>query len=567
MDLHLVRYWLDSCMGSGDEIRHTDCKPQSTAMGVPSLLIEIASKSIITASPQSKYAALSYVWGSADIPQLHHKDLVRGDHGWSLQDVWERVPQTIKDAILLCEMLSLPFLWVDALCIDEFLRDSFSNGSTELAEQMSVIYGGAQLTIVAAAGDNSWAGLAGVRNGSRSVLQKSVQVEGMTLASVQPSPRDAMRASTWNRRAWTFQEGFLSNRLLIFTENQILWNCNSAQFCEDICWEDEPGDVDQSWDNRASSREFLAVKRDLYTVSFPEYDFFRTYTTLVKDYTARKLTYQQDALDAFGGVVASLRATLETTFFYGIPIRFFEQCLLFDTGCFMPEARRMCFPTWSWVEWNQQILELESIRFTNWHGTRRNMEWSLEDFKTLVNWYRFDDHQDEGGHKFRLIEGIARYGTTERTEPALVRFCHLPESLNPSHVLLFEASTARLRVHSTSFNESHPSLSKRFTVHLTGSPASENSYATSIGSLMLDPKWRKDNSQLVEFEFVAIAKETREVIELRFDDAREDETKEIMHTLMITTDSRGISQRLQVFSLDEADWIKAEPQQRTVYLI
>lgn len=71
------------------------------------------------------------------------------------------------------------------------------------------------------------------------------------------------------------------------------------------------------------------------------------------------------------------------------------------------------------------------------------------------------------------------------------------------------------------------------------------------------------------FEFVAIAKETTEVVvlrSLRYDDPEESEYKEVIHTLLIETDSNNISQRIQVFSLDEIDWERASPKERTVYL-
>jgi hypothetical protein len=68
--------------------------------------------------------------------------------------------------------------------------------------------------------------------------------------------------------------------------------------------------------------------------------------------------------------------------------------------------------------------------------------------------------------------------------------------------------------------ESHSLLSKRFTVHLSGDnseagPAEPSILIASdksIGSIMLDPTWRRSNEDVSEFEFIAIAKETRELI-------------------------------------------------------
>lgn len=576
LDLLLLRLWMECCIGFDGSLGHSSCKPKAAVAGIPKLLVEINTKSVVSAPADCQYAALSYVWGAPHISQLHHRNLSRGPNGWLLDPNWAEVPQTIKDAMLLCELLSIPFLWVDVLCIEEYHRDSFASCNTELSEQMSNIYGGAYLTIVAAAGDDSWAGLPGIRKGSRVVLQQSVIVGGMLLASVQTSPRDTMRSTTWNRRAWTCQEGFLSNRLLIFTKHQVFWNCNMDLFWEDIHREIPPDEISTEWNQCIGGEDFLEVKRDLHRItSFCGYEFFQCYTNLVEDYTKRNLTYQQDALDAFGGVLASLRDHLDTEFFYGLPIRFFEQSLLFDTGCFLPESRRICFPSWTWVGWNQELQGAKGIRFPKWHGTRRNMYWSLNDFKSVITWYRFDHSQGGTGHIFGVIKGILNQGAEELAKGAPFKYCCLPDYVNPSQVLVLEASTAFLRVQITPFMESHPLLSKRFTIHLSGDNSeagpAESSISTAsdkpIGSLMLDPTWRGSSKDVSEFEFIAIAKETRELIQLRYDDPREDTVKEVIHTLMITTDSCGISQRLHVFSLDEPDWIAAKPRQRMIYLI
>jgi hypothetical protein len=210
---------MECCIGFGGFPSHSSCKLKAAVVGIPKLLIEIDTKSVVLALANCQYAALSYVWGVLYISQLHHRSLSRGPNGWLLGLNWAEVPQTIKDAMSLCKLLSISFFWVDALCIEEYYRDLFANCNTELSEQMSNIYGGAYLTIVAAAGDDLWAGLPGIRKGSRVALQQSVVVGGMLLASVQTSPGDIMRSTTWNSRAWTCQEGFLSNRFLIFTEH------------------------------------------------------------------------------------------------------------------------------------------------------------------------------------------------------------------------------------------------------------------------------------------------------------------------------------------------------------
>lgn len=334
--------------------------------------------------------------------------------------------------------------------------------------------------------------------------------------------------------------------------------------------------MDNEWSQQADCKDFLEVKRDLHTISsLNAYDLFRCYTKLVEDYTGRKLTYQQDALNAFGGVLASLRDHLDTEFFYGLPVRYFEQSLLFDTGCFLPESRREYFPSWAWIGWNQELHMGKSIRFSKWHGTRRDFYYSLDDFKSLITWYQFDHSQGGTAHTFRVIKGISNQGAEQLAEGVPFKACCLTIYINPSQVLVFEASAAFLRVPKTPFQDSHPLLSKRYTIQLPDDSSEAGRINSSvqrtsnkaIGSLTLDPAWRRSNEDVDEFEFIAIAKETREVKQLRIDDPDEDILKEVIHTLMIKTDSYGVSQRLHVFSLEEPDWMVAKPKLRVVHLV
>ncbi|KAI1149182.1 heterokaryon incompatibility protein-domain-containing protein [Nemania diffusa] len=87
-----------------------DCNPPS--------LVQMDKPTILAFSPEFiKYAALSYCWGppekAARQPKLEKK---------TIQDRMSGIPDTemtsvLRDAITVCRALSIPFLWVDALCI------------------------------------------------------------------------------------------------------------------------------------------------------------------------------------------------------------------------------------------------------------------------------------------------------------------------------------------------------------------------------------------------------------------------------------------------------------------
>jgi hypothetical protein len=81
----------------------------------------------------------------------------------SLSDNNPELPQTIKDAVLFCESIDIPYLWVYSLCIRQ---NDEEEKNSEIAH-MHEIYSCAALTLVALNGSDSHAGLPGVRHGAR----------------------------------------------------------------------------------------------------------------------------------------------------------------------------------------------------------------------------------------------------------------------------------------------------------------------------------------------------------------------------------------------------------------
>jgi hypothetical protein len=73
--------------------------------------------------------------------------------------LFQDLPCTIRDAITATRGLGFGYLWVDRYCINQ-------EDKSELAEQtskMDLIYQGAQVTIIAASGENPHHGLPGIR--------------------------------------------------------------------------------------------------------------------------------------------------------------------------------------------------------------------------------------------------------------------------------------------------------------------------------------------------------------------------------------------------------------------
>ncbi|UKZ86809.1 uncharacterized protein TrAFT101_002633 [Trichoderma asperellum] len=157
---------------------------------------------VVSMSWGVEYAALSYVWGQ------RQEDLV----DW---------PATVLDAVDVSRRLGLRYLWVDRLCINQ----SDPVEKDYLISRMTTIYEYAELTIVSAFGSGASDGLPGVRSTPRK-KQPTVRLEnGSLLVSALRDPRQEILASDYWTRGWTYQEGVLSNRRLVFTENQAYWEC------------------------------------------------------------------------------------------------------------------------------------------------------------------------------------------------------------------------------------------------------------------------------------------------------------------------------------------------------
>jgi hypothetical protein len=155
----------------------------------------------------------------------------------SLQKSIPKLPKTIRDAIYTVENIRERHSWVDSLCIppDPAIKaDQINN--------MDQVYGSALPTIIAADGINSNAGLTGVLPKSRSLYQLEQKITPhLRLAVILPIPMRRISETIWNHPGWTFQERFLSKRLLTFTSGQTTWQCNSNTLFEDVGLELKPG--------------------------------------------------------------------------------------------------------------------------------------------------------------------------------------------------------------------------------------------------------------------------------------------------------------------------------------
>jgi hypothetical protein len=86
---------------------------------------------------------------------------------------------------------------------------------------MDIIYGASVLTIVAASGKDSNAGLPGVHLSNTRTTQTVGKIGDQLFVSIAGDLKDSFWKSKWSERAWTFQEFLLSKRHLILSPSKL----------------------------------------------------------------------------------------------------------------------------------------------------------------------------------------------------------------------------------------------------------------------------------------------------------------------------------------------------------
>jgi hypothetical protein len=228
-DIKLGTRWIRECK----ENHGTECLERCTAFR-PSRILNNKRKCLEYTPPSCSYVALSYKWPVKPCLKLTAATADRLEKPGGLEELKNEVAPVVRDVIELADKLGYTYVWVDALCIPQ--QEDGDSGSCLALEReaqlpsMTKIYINAAVTIVACSEDPE-KGLPGFQV-ERSP-QLTAQAGGMTLAIRKDDLSEAVKHSPWYHRGWTFQEGAVPHRLLIFTEDQVFFMCNKAMHRED----------------------------------------------------------------------------------------------------------------------------------------------------------------------------------------------------------------------------------------------------------------------------------------------------------------------------------------------
>jgi hypothetical protein len=235
---------------------------------------------------RARYIALSHSWGKSHRLTLTKLNLSTLKAGIEMTEI----PQTFKDAIIICRTLKIKYLWIDSLCI---VQDDPTDWEAE-ASRMSSVYTDSYLTISAIHSEDDAGGCfpslarrdkekpfpfvspdvictgrPTIANAVPFVIPKEStgdKVDGYNHAvvfsmhgvddkkyyitnewmppSIESSPKrygtfnfgasfDPLKHEPLSSRGWVLQERILSPRTLYYSVGQMYWECQSIVLGED----------------------------------------------------------------------------------------------------------------------------------------------------------------------------------------------------------------------------------------------------------------------------------------------------------------------------------------------
>jgi hypothetical protein len=254
-------------------------------------------------------------------------------------------------------------------CIDQ----SNHGEKTEQVSQMAAIYACAQLTIVAAEGENPDHGLLHISRKPDPLLVSA----SLNLLQFVPFPDQseavaALGTSIWASRAWTFQECYFSRRRLFFTGDQVVYICN----------DENDRRMPAGWS--PSQDRSVLISQDNCAQAI----------RIIRAYSDRQLSYESDALAAIVSTLDALRGdTMQHV--WAVPLRNQEPLLFWSHD--EPCTRRYGFPSWSPIAWTGKL---------NWYTLETTEAWAVE---LLTHPESIDDKFRSVPHNIGDYEDLPRF--------------------------------------------------------------------------------------------------------------------------------------------------------------
>ena len=353
-ELALLRQWMDTCVekhtlkiGTGS-CRRPPFRGVDPGRDISIRVIDVQHRRVVEQKPEDiEYAALSYVWDEAHRGMF--KILDEHAAGNEVQGpsstLHSRTPKVLEDAILVCKELGIEYLWVDRYCIDQ---SDLIRKESEI-QTMAFRYLYAKITLIAgisSSPDNvAEIGLLPDQNDS-GIQQRVEKIQGREYITALPTMIDQIHASQWHRRAWTMQEGQLSNRCAFFGQNGVSFLCGQGHWTKSL--------HNGTYGHDATMPSLKTNCEGYYMLSWRNWIKdktwkFEDYNELLMSFTPRDLSFQSDKLNAIAGCLNFITEVKGVSFVRGLPTADFQYALLWSGEYDRP---REGFPSWSWAGWH-----------------------------------------------------------------------------------------------------------------------------------------------------------------------------------------------------------------------
>ena len=360
----LARKWIKTCTE-----HHDHCSQRIAAesfhfariLDVDSMCI----REVIEIPPGSLYTTLSHCWGGLDLPSLKtdkYEQMKR-------QIDPTKLPKTFTHAIECTRALGIKLLWIDSLCI---VQDSEDDWNREAAH-MGGIYAGSYCNIAATSALNGRGGLyrdrylasasrftIGISRpltepGTDNIDGTSNEVlripEGLYEAVNEELWENLVSKSPLGGRAWFTQERLLAPRVLHFSWQQILWECQDLRACES-----HPEGLHKKAQGLADIKKYSPFSDKLVQPESCSVTLLETWMNVIELYSGGRLTRSTDKAAAIAGVATVLSMRTGVQYYAGI-FDVFLPCqltwMMLQPPLAVPEARA---PSWSWMSVDSSVV-------------------------------------------------------------------------------------------------------------------------------------------------------------------------------------------------------------------
>ena len=388
VDLKRALQWVRSCDTAHDKCHRPLIGLYDSAFEGRMYLISISRSCLVEAKAGDAYVALSYVWGDT-LGGLRctkaNLDSLQRDGSLCKRNTHEHIPGTVQRAMRFSLQLGFDLLWVDCLCI---VQDDPVHSATQIGN-MASIYSNSSLTLCAADGLSAVSGLRGVPGCSqpRNIPQEILSFTEGVAATIRIKYVEG--GSVYDERGWTFQEKFISRRVIAFTEHGLEWRC------QETVAEEQHNQIRKT----IIGYEDLIAREDTFWPCLKKWD------NLVTSYLSRRLTYEEDILRAFSGVSSALADSMSEGFLFGLPQQFFDAALLWVPTEHLRRRKddrsgvaSHNFFSWSWAGWVGGI-ENQINAFGLGH-VRSNLVMDYKarqrDIFPLVTWFKIKCEMGQG---------------------------------------------------------------------------------------------------------------------------------------------------------------------------